>query len=270
MYWKRWITALIVIPPILLIVLKSNSLVFAAALILVALVGLWEYFCIVYAEHHKSLLSMIQAVGYASSAMVILSIHHGSFNLLLLTLALNLIIVAFISIFRFRSHSDAPQVVIKQIFGIIYIPLFLSFLILVRNGADGPMWIVFIIWVVAWGDTGALYAGTWWGRHKLCPAVSPKKTIEGAIGGLASNLIFGCLFKLLFFHSISGVACVAVSLAAGAAGQAGDLFESEFKRAAGVKDSGAILPGHGGLLDRIDALLFALPVAYLLKVSLPS
>jgi phosphatidate cytidylyltransferase len=271
MHWKRWITALIVIPPILLIILKSNSLVFALALMVVAFLGLWEYFRIVYAEHQKNLLSLIQAAGYGCSALVLLSTHHRSFALLMLTLALNLIVVAFFSIFRFRTNPDAPQVVTKQIFGIIYIPVFLSFLILLRNGgSDGPMWIVFLLWVVAWGDTGALYAGTLWGRHKLCPAVSPKKTIEGAIGGLAFNLIFGGLFKLLFFHSMSGLTCFVVSLAAGAAGQAGDLFESEFKRAAGVKDSGAILPGHGGILDRVDALLFAVPVAYLLKVVLPS
>jgi phosphatidate cytidylyltransferase len=269
MHWKRWITALIVIPPILLIILKGNSQVFAVALILVALLGLWEYFRIVYADHQKELLPLIQTAGYLSSALVVLSTHQRSLDLLILTLALNLIIIACFSILRFRTNPDAPQVVTKQIFGIIYIPVFLSFLILIRNGTDGPIWIVFIIWVVAWGDTGALYTGTLWGRHKLCPAVSPKKTIEGAVGGLAFNLIFGYLFKLLFFHSMSSMVCVVVSLAAGASGQAGDLFESEFKRAAGVKDSGNILPGHGGILDRIDALLFAVPVAYMLKVVLP-
>lgn len=270
MHWKRWITALIVIAPILLIILKSSSLVFAIALILVALLGLWEYFRIVYADLEKNMLLLIQAAGYGCGALVMLSIHYRNFNALMLTLALNLIAVGIFSILRFRSHQDAPQVVTKQIFGIIYIPVFLSFLILIRNGVDGPMWIVFILWVVAWGDTGALYTGTLWGRHKLCTAVSPKKTVEGALGGLAANLISGWLFKLLFFSAMPGMACVLVSLTAGVVGQAGDLFESEFKRAAGVKDSGSILPGHGGILDRIDALLFAAPAAYLLKVLLPS
>ncbi|MGD9008257.1 MAG: phosphatidate cytidylyltransferase [Desulfobacteraceae bacterium] len=268
MHWKRWITALIVIPPILLIILKSSPLVFALALILVAFLGLWEYFRIVYADLEKNMLPLIQAAGYGCGALVMLSIHYRSFNALMLTLALNLITVAIFSILRFRTHPDAPQAVTKQIFGIIYIPVFLSFLILIRDGVNGPIWIVFILWVVAWGDTGALYTGTLWGRRKLCPAVSPKKTVEGALGGLAANLISGWLFKLIFFSAMPGMACVMVSLAAGAAGQAGDLFESEFKRAAGVKDSGKILPGHGGILDRIDALLFAAPVAYLLKVLL--
>jgi phosphatidate cytidylyltransferase len=270
MLWKRWITALIVIPPILLIILISNPLVFAIALILVAFLGLWEYFRIVYADFEKNMLRLVQAAGYGCGALVMLSIHYRSFNALMLTLALNLITVAVFSILRFRMHQDAPQAVAKQIFGIIYIPVFLSFLILIRNGVDGPMWIVFILWVVAWGDTGALYTGTLWGRHKLCPSVSPKKTVEGALGGLLANLISGWLFKLIFFSAMPGMACVLISLTAGAAGQVGDLFESEFKRAAGVKDSGKILPGHGGILDRIDALLFAAPVAYLLKVLLSS
>jgi phosphatidate cytidylyltransferase len=270
MHWKRWITAFIVIPPILLIILKSSPLVFAIALILVAFLGLWEYFRIVYADLEKNALPLIQAAGYGCGALVMLSVHYRTFNALMLTLALNLITVAVFSILRFRTHQDAPLAVAKQIFGIIYIPVFLSFLILIRNGGDGPMWIVFILWVVAWGDTGALYTGTLWGRHKLCPAVSPKKTVEGALGGLVANLISGWLFKLIFFSAMPVMACVVVSLTAGAAGQVGDLFESEFKRAAGVKDSGKILPGHGGILDRIDALLFAAPVAYLLKVLLSS
>lgn len=270
MHWKRWITALIFIPPLLLLILRGSPPIFAIAIIAAAILGLWEYFRIVFADHDKTLLSMIQAAGYACGVIAILCIYLRNIDALLLTLALNLIVAAFFSILRFRSHSDAPQVVAKQIFGVIYIPVLLSFLILMRNGADGPLWVVFVMWVVAWGDTGALYVGTLWGRHKLCPAVSPKKTIEGAVGGLGANLIFGWLFKVLFFNVMPGLACIVVALGAGAVGQAGDLFESEFKRAAGVKDSGTILPGHGGILDRIDALLFAAPVAYLLKVWLLS
>lgn len=270
MHWKRWITALIFIPPILLLILKGSPPIFALAVMAAAILGLWEYYRIVFADQDTTWLSLIQTVGYACGVIAILSIYLHNIDALLLTLALDLIVAAFFSILRFRSHADAPQVVVKQIFGIIYIPVFLSFLILLRNGADGPLWVVFVMWVVACGDTGALYIGTLWGRHKLCPAVSPKKTIEGAMGGLGANLIFGWLFKVLFFNAMPGLACIVVALGAGAVGQAGDLFESEFKRAAGVKDSGTILPGHGGILDRIDALLFAAPVAYLLKVLLLS
>ncbi len=270
MHWKRWITALICIPPLLWLILQSSPFIFAATIAAVACLGLWEYYRIVNSGHDKTLLLLTRMVGLSGGLLAVFSIHYRHLDALLLILALNLIVAAVISIFRFRSQHDAPQVVIKQFFGIIYIPVFLSFLILIRNSPDGPLWVVFIMWVVAWGDTGALYTGTLWGRHKLCPAVSPKKTVEGALGGLAASLIFGWLFKLLFMDFRSVATCALVALAAGAIGQTGDLFESEFKRAAGVKDSGAILPGHGGILDRIDALLFAAPVAYLLKLVVSS
>jgi len=115
------------------------------------------------------------------------------------------------------------------------------------------------------GDIGALYVGTFLGRHKLCPSVSPKKTIEGALGGLAANLMIGLTVKAFFLPSLSWGHAILLILLIGIAGQIGDLFESILKRTAGIKDSGGILPGHGGMLDRIDALLFAGPVAWIFK-----
>jgi phosphatidate cytidylyltransferase len=100
------------------------------------------------------------------------------------------------------------------------------------------------------------------GRHKLCPAVSPNKTIEGTVGGLAANVCAGALFKVFFFPLLQWNLSVLFFLCIGVAGQVGDLFESKLKRVANLKDSGALLPGHGGFLDRIDALLFAAPIAY--------
>jgi phosphatidate cytidylyltransferase len=100
------------------------------------------------------------------------------------------------------------------------------------------------------------------GRHKLSPAISPGKTVEGAIGGLAANLVVGAIGKTLFLPSLPWSLSILFFLAVGIAGQLGDLFESEMKRSSNIKDSSNILPGHGGILDRIDALLFACPVAY--------
>jgi len=118
-----------------------------------------------------------------------------------------------------------------------------------------------IFCVVAAGDIGAFYVGTCWGKHKLCPLVSPGKTVEGSLGGLASNLAVGYIVAYLLLPSLPPVKAAVFFIALGVAGQIGDLFESMLKRSAGVKDSGNLLPGHGGLLDRIDSLLFAGPVA---------
>jgi phosphatidate cytidylyltransferase len=139
----------------------------------------------------------------------------------------------------------------------------LGFLILIREDQSGAIWIFLLLAVIFAGDTSAYYVGSYWGRHKLSPAISPGKTIEGAIGGLAANLVVGAIGKTLFLPGLPWSLSLLFFLAVGIAGQLGDLFESEMKRSSNIKDSSNILPGHGGVLDRIDALLFASPVAYI-------
>lgn len=265
MHGKRWITALVLIPPLVLLILKAGSVIFAITIGLAVALCLWEYFRIAFHGHEPPVPTGFQVWGYCCGALVLAAAHSGHAMAVVFALALNLTGAAVMSIFRFSKSSDAPQVAVKQVFGVLYIPVFFSFLIMLRNTTDGPLWVLFLFWVIAWGDTGALYTGTLWGRHKLCPAVSPKKTVEGAAGGLAANLVFAWIFKLAFFSSMAGVTCTVFALLVGMLGQLGDLFESEFKRAAGVKDSSNLLPGHGGFLDRLDALLLAVPAAFFLK-----
>jgi phosphatidate cytidylyltransferase len=202
---------------------------------------------------------------YLTATAAIVAVHLRHFDALMGVLALHLIGTAILAVRRFTHCPDASIVAVKQIGGIVYIPLLYAFLILLRMGEDGPLWVLFLFWVVAWGDTGALYTGTYLGRHKLCPAVSPKKTVEGAVGGLLASLLFAWIFKILFFGAMPGLTCTVFALAAGVAGQIGDLFESVFKRASGIKDSSNLIPGHGGFLDRLDAILFAAPVGFFLK-----
>lgn len=265
MYWKRWLTALVILPPFIVLILKGHQFLFTLVIIAIAVLCLWEYFRIAYSDHKPPVPLTYSGWGYLCGTMILLLAYHQNHIGMLITLALNLIGIAAMSILRFKINQDAPVVAIKQIFGMLYIPLSISFIIMLRASAQGPLWVFFLFWVVAWGDTGALYVGSAFGRHKLCPAVSPKKTIEGALGGLAANIVFAWLFKLVFFSSMSGLTCTVFAVIVGAVGQIGDLFESEFKRASGVKDSSALLPGHGGFLDRLDAMLLAAPVAFLLK-----
>lgn len=121
--------------------------------------------------------------------------------------------------------------------------------------ADG-MWVVLAM-ALAWGsDTGAYFAGRFFGKRKLAPSISPAKTVEGAIGGLLASVFFAVLGSLFFLPELPLSHAVPLAIVANVLGQSGDLVESLIKRSTGVKDSGAILPGHGGLLDRIDALMF--------------
>ncbi len=204
--------------------------------------------------------------GYFVGLAIIAAAHIADSESVLVVLALNLVIVGLMSMFLYKSTPSIVNVIPKQVQGIVYIPLLLSFLVSLRRAPDGMTWIFLLLAIIFAGDISAYYVGSYLGRHKLNPAISPGKTIEGAIGGLAGNLLVGSIGKIFFLPTLSWGPAVLFFLAVGLAGQVGDLFESEFKRSSKIKDSSGLLPGHGGFLDRIDALLFASPVAYLFKI----
>ena len=235
---------------------------FALLVSAAGVVALWEYNRIVLDPALKAVSGIILGWGYLMSAGIVWAAHWVGPALILSLVALNLLAAALISMFHFESDPAVLRVVARQVQGVIYIPVLLSFLILIRAGESGMTWIFILLAIVFAGDTSAYYVGSYWGKHKLSPAISPGKTIEGSIGGLAANLVVGAIGKALFLPGLPWATSILFFLTVGAAGQMGDLFESEMKRFSGIKDSSGLLPGHGGILDRIDALLFASPVAY--------
>ena len=262
MHLKRWVTGLIALPFLIFLVYKGGvafSLLVSAA----GVVALWEYNRIVLDPALSAVSGIILGWGYVLGVAIVWAAHWVGPELIISLVALNLLAVALISMFHFRVDPAVLRVVVRQLQGTIYIPVLLSFLILIRAGDSGMIWIFLLLAIVFAGDTSAYYVGSYWGRHKLSPAISPGKTIEGSVGGLAANLIVGAIGKALFLPGAAWPVSIIFFLAVGAAGQMGDLFESEMKRFTGIKDSSNILPGHGGILDRIDALLFASPVAYI-------
>lgn len=261
---KRWITGLAALPLLVLLII-SGGYWFAGALAAVGMICLWEYFRMVLDSPEESMLAGIPLIGFTLGFLMILSAHRFSSEFIMVILAVNVMASGCVSLFLFSSSPSALKVLRKQVQGTLYIPFFLSFLVMIRKEPDGVAWIFFLLSVIFAGDIGAFYVGSLFGKHKLCPAVSPGKTIEGALGGLVSNVIAGCLFQLIFFPGYSWGHGMLFMVSAGGAGQVGDLFESQLKRVSGVKDSGWLLPGHGGFLDRIDALLFAAPVAFFFK-----
>jgi len=140
-------------------------------------------------------------------------------------------------------------------FGVFYVGGLLAALPLL-HARMGSAWVALAIAVTFGNDTGAYFVGRAFGRHKLAPAISPGKTIEGAVGGLAASLAVVIAARELFMPALTLRDCAMIGVPAAIVGPAGDLTESLLKRAAGAKDSGRLLPGHGGILDRIDALLF--------------
>jgi len=140
-------------------------------------------------------------------------------------------------------------------FGVFYVGGLLSALPLL-HARMGAAWVALAIAVTFGNDTGAYFVGRAFGRHKLAPAISPGKTVEGAVGGLAASLAVTIAARAMFMPALTLGDCAMIGVPAAIVGPAGDLTESLLKRAAGAKDSGRLLPGHGGILDRIDALLF--------------
>jgi phosphatidate cytidylyltransferase len=166
--------------------------------------------------------------------------------------------------------SDAPTRAAHLVSGLVYAGLGLTLLSSLRTGPRGLMWI-YVALIITWAnDTCAYFAGRFLGRHKLYPQVSPNKTWEGFAGGLVGSV--GGLFiaKATGAPALTVLDCVAVGVAGGIAGPIGDLCESMLKRAYDVKDSGKTIPGHGGMLDRIDALLFNAPVVFVYATYLRS
>jgi len=145
-----------------------------------------------------------------------------------------------------------------------YIGLFFVSLLSIAAVDRSGRWLILVVAAVAFlGDTAAFFGGKTMGRHKLWPAVSPKKTWEGAFSGLIGSVLGALAIKWLFYPAFGYAGLITLALAGGMLGQTGDLVESVFKRSAGVKDSGNLLPGHGGVYDRVDAFMFTGVVAYI-------
>ncbi len=264
MHLKRWITGLVALPFLIGLIVAGGE-TFYLLVVLVSILALREYYRIVSSGPGKSAASFFPLMSYGFAPLIILAAAAGSVQWVLGCLSVCLMGLAFVSIIRF--HPEQPQIdtIFIQATGVMYIVLPLAVLMLIRVEPEGVTWIILVLAVVFAGDTCAYHIGSVFGRHKLCPLVSPGKTVEGALGGLLGNLLAGALIKGFFLPALPWTGSLLFFIIAGAAGQVGDLFESQFKRLGDIKDSGAILPGHGGILDRIDALLFAAPVAYLFK-----
>jgi len=153
-----------------------------------------------------------------------------------------------------------------NLMGILYVGLPLAIMgLMQRRNPREVMLVLLAIWVA---DSAAYFTGKAWGKHKITPSISPNKSLEGYIAGLLGSAVTVLIFARFFLPDWSTAVAIILGLLLGLFSTLGDLFESVLKRGAGVKDSSALIPGHGGVLDRIDSLLFAYPTYYLLSLSL--
>lgn len=249
--------------PLLLYVFHLGGAVFLVLVELLIVLSLWEFFTLTKTRlflWQKLLLIMLACF----PAISCLYLERGY----LFESAVALIFVVSLPHVFTRRLGDISRTMATAAFGVLYLTIGFVSLVEIRSGSvvDPQLaagWITFLfaaIWII---DTAAYYFGWRWGKSKLSPAISPNKTVVGFLGGFAGGIVTAGIFSFVFLPEVGFVKLVPPALLIAFFGQLGDLVESVFKREAGVKDSSNLIPGHGGILDRFDSLVFAAPALYI-------
>ncbi len=258
---KRWITALIAAPVLLWTIARGGIISFAVLIAAVSLAGIFEYNRIAFGRG----FSVEKIVTTAAALLFPLAAWGGDRELLLALAAFSVMAVFVLDLLRLKRGRLEMNLPARAVLGIMYIPFLISHLLLIRALPAGDLWVFYVLVVAFAGDVAAYYVGRSFGKGRLFAEVSPGKTVEGTVGLILGSTIGSIVFIKYSFPSISLWHAAILGLTAGVIGQLGDLTESALKREAGIKDSSALLPGHGGILDRLDCLLFISPFVFYYK-----
>jgi phosphatidate cytidylyltransferase len=259
---QRLITSIALILIAAYLIGWSPQPVFIAATLGMSLLGYWEYADLV--KRHS--IPRPGVFGFLAGVVILFWPETPLHGISMLSVISILTVAAFITSLRYLNLRDVLPQVACAFLGAFYTfaPWRLS-----SDLRQQSVHLLFFALALNWaGDSTAYYVGRAFGKHKLAPIVSPKKSWEGAMGSVAGSVIFGLLYLGHFMPQIAWWNVVLIAVVANVAGQFGDLAESAMKRGADVKDSGSLLPGHGGILDRVDSSLFALPVVYVMYAAI--
>ena len=268
---QRWLTAIIILPLLLLVLLKGGRLGFVLVLLVIAGLGQWEFLDIFLpqGEAGRRIASIILG------SLVVLSFctaQRGPYlcnpSFPVFALAWVLFALFMFYLISYGHVKDLGPDLAFNALGLLYIPFLLGHFVWLRYMSQGEWWVLWLLAVMFAGDTAAYYGGRLLGKRKLYPEVSPGKTWMGAVFGLASCLAVGLLLGRYLQFKMTTPQLVGLALGLGLLGLLGDLFESMLKRQAKVKDASRLLPGHGGMLDRLDSLLFAAPAVVYVRLFL--
>jgi len=270
---KRILSGLILFALLMLAIWFPHPLPFTIFAALAMGLGLHEY----YSLAEKLGYFCYRSLGFTASGLIVLVFYFAGreqnasqLSLLLPIIAALVALALILSLKRSNKFDVALASTAATVFGVLYVAMLAGFAIAVKMissdsshfPSPGAKLLTFFFLVVAGSDTGAYFTGRALGKHKLAPNISPGKTIEGSIGGLILGLAGGALSKLWFFPEIPWLHVVALASILIVAGTLGDLCESMLKRGSKTKDAASIIPGHGGVLDRLDSLLFNAPIIY--------
>ena len=262
MFKTRLISGIILVAVMLAVILPGGA-VLGIFLEVISLIGLFELYRAFQIE--KTGLAL---VGYGGTILYYALLMMGHSNLTVAVLAAVMLLIMAVYVFSYPKYN--AEQVMPALTGFVYVSLMLSHIGLVREGADGA-YLVWLIYLSAWGcDTCAYCVGCLFGKHKMAPVLSPKKSVEGAIGGILGAGLLGMIYGLVFANNLSelsnpGLYCFIICAVGGAISQVGDLAASAIKRNKGIKDYGKLIPGHGGIMDRFDSILFTAPIIYYLS-----
>ncbi|MEW5801776.1 MAG: phosphatidate cytidylyltransferase [bacterium] len=266
-YFKRIATAVLGIPLLVLLIYYGTPLHFWLLVTGCILLGLVEFYQIMAQANIRCFsllglgLGLLTSIAFQSESVAMPAS---------LVMSLAVIVIFLGYLFSFHDLSTVIPELFCTMGGVFYVAWLLGHLVWIRRLPHGKALIFYLLLVVWAGDTFAFYTGRQIGKHRLSPRISPKKTIEGSIGGIAGSVFISVIAHFTFLQSISLGNCIFLGFFLNIFGQLGDLAESLLKRGAGVKDSGKVLPGHGGILDRIDGVIFASPALfYYAAASLP-
>lgn len=236
----------------------SGGYVLFGTLLLVSLIGMRELYLAMKVQEKS--MGFLEGAGYLSAILYYAAAFMNFERYGMMALLAGLVLIMFVYVFCYPRY-EAGQVM-AAFFGIVYVAVMLSFVMLTRGLPDGK-YLVWLIFICSWGcDTCAYCVGMLIGKHKMAPVLSPKKSVEGAVGGVAGAALLGVLYASLTKGAAAEYAFIC---AAGALiSMVGDLAASAIKRNQGIKDYGTLIPGHGGILDRFDSVIFTAPVIYFL------
>jgi phosphatidate cytidylyltransferase len=262
---KVW-TGIFFVPPVVFLIAIGPPVVLFLMVFLATFLGLREFYQLALPNSKR----IERWVGIGLGLILCILISYGDVNIAFPFFVLLLLFLSILFMVTSQNLSSAIPHIGITLLGIFYIGYLLSHVFLIRKMVDGTNWVLFLIATVWAGDISAFLSGSFWGRHKLYPKISPKKTYEGLGGALIGSIIVALIFAHLFIPHLGKGLCILLAISLGILGQGGDFIESMLKRSAQVKDSGSLIPGHGGMLDRLDSFLFSAPflhyaLLYLLK-----
>lgn len=258
---RRFVVAAIFVPLIYALIRYFPPVVFFVLVTTTALLALVEFYRLYFRDRPATLIiTLTLGAGFTTLLLISLQWPELLSERTVLLLTVGAALASRLLLTRELSHSLVDSAVLVS--GVLYIGLMLGHLLLMRALPEGVFLIFFVVLVTWAGDTGAYFIGTTLGYRRLAPVISPNKTIEGLVGGVAFAVSAALIARYWFLPSFSVADCLATGILLALAGALGDLAESALKRSAGVKDSGALLPSHGGMLDRLDSMLFTAPAFY--------